>query len=431
MKQISLLLIFFLPFLLLSYENHVHENTNCIGKLTFKKITECVLDHSPEFRLAKLELKAIQGKKQIASYYFPSNPIVSAMSSYRKQTISESPLDPSLNRAVNGELSISQEIYIGGQRSTKQEIVDSEYKSQYNKVKSIERETIFQSLIASTLYKNSIDEYKLILDLYELHKDIYLITKTRAEKGLIANIDADIALAEQIKMNRMVQIANRKLQSNKANLTVMMGVDFESSIEIIDTLPEIKFYKNELNRILEFALKNRTDVIASEYDTKTTEKIISLLKKERIPNLTISGFVQRDGFNENVVGGRFSLPLNIWRDNKGEIAVANSKNQQSIAFAEVNRHTIRFEVIKSFITYHSFKEELENYTDSILKNTEKNLKNIKSAISLGQVNMKDAIFGQQSMVNLKLNYMQTLLDYSLAKIELIRASGLDFFSESP
>ena len=59
-------------------------------------------------------------------------------------------------------------------------------------------------------------------------------------------------------------------------------------------------------------------------EVRTAQKRIELLKREAIPNLTVSAYLQRDGFNENVVGARASVPLRVWRDNSGEVGGENN-----------------------------------------------------------------------------------------------------------
>ncbi|MCE9500375.1 MAG: TolC family protein, partial [Leptospira sp.] len=287
---------------------------DCTGNLSLNKIADCVLDHSPEFKNSKHELNAIKGRKISAGYLFPSNPIFTVMNSHRKQGSAENSYSP-LRASVNGEVMLSQEIYIGGQRKGKLDIADSEFAAQVRRVTVMERETIAGAFSSAINYAGALHEYKLASEISALALDLYKITKARAEKGLIAPIDSDVAGSEAIRSQRIFLSAKRRLETAKGNLTVMMGIPYDSEINI---LPEISYPSlggSNVAYLTNEALRIRADKEAADLDVSVAEKKVTLLRRENIPNLTVSAFLQKDGFDENVIGGRLSMPLRFWRDN--------------------------------------------------------------------------------------------------------------------
>ncbi|MCB1193214.1 MAG: TolC family protein [Leptospiraceae bacterium] len=421
--------LFFLVFtsIGMASEDFPHNNPKCSGKLKLQSIVECVLEHSPIYKKSKLELKAIQGKKIAAGYLFPSNPVLSVSHAYRRQTAADQTLlNPVLQSSINGELMLTQEIYIGGQRRGMLDVVDAEFAAQVRRVTVMERELISQALKSSLLFKDSIEKYKLILDLYSLSQDLYKITKGRADKGLVASIDADIAKSESIKIYRLLQIAEREKQINKANLTIMMGVKYNSPLAIQDALPKLSIDTKDADSLIELGLQIRGEVIGAEYDIIAAEKRIQLLRKERIPNLSFSGYVQRDGFNENVIGAKLAMPLKFFRDNSGEILEGIAKKEQKLADQIESKHNVMFEVIQATTNYNSLKIELENYSPELMGRINEDLHSIRKAILSGQMNIRDALLTQQSLISLKLSYIQSKLEYYLSIVEVLRASGLPF-----
>ncbi len=409
-----------------SSQDHEEPHLHCTGNVTLKQIVECVLDHSPEYRSSRLELNVIKGKKIAAGYLFPSNPQFSYMQSYRKQTQSEGLVTGGLVSSVNGEILLSQEIFIGGQRKGRLDVADAEFAAQVRKVTVMERETIYNALVASLMYFSLMKEVKLAGELHGLAKDIHTVAKARAEKGLSAPIDADIAEAESIRMNRFYLLTKRRLDVAKGNLTVMMGVPFSAALELVGEPEDPAFQNMNIATLTDEALKVRAEIQASEAEIITQESRISLLQKEKIPNLTISGFVQRDGFNENVIGGRFSLPLKIFRDNSGELVEEISRKEQLINKAEVSRHSIRYEVIKAISSYNSLKEEYGSYSEELLEKIDKDLDSIKKALLNGRINVREALLSQQSLIGIKISYVQSKTDFAIATAEVIRACGIPF-----
>jgi cobalt-zinc-cadmium efflux system outer membrane protein len=400
------------------------ENTHCAGNTKLLTIVECVLNHSPEFKKTRIELTAIKGKKIAAAYLFPSNPTIQVMNAYRKQAQSEVTIfNPIAQSAINGEVQASQEFFIGGQRGKRMEVVDSEYAAQIKKIATMERDTTAQALAAAVFYKNSLEEYKITEFLYQNSQDMAKVVQGRADKGLAAGIDADIANAEVSKIARLLNSAIRKRDGAKGNLTVMMGVNFDLSLSIVDSIPDIQLNTKNTQELIATALKQRTEVDAGVLDLRTAQRRIDLLKRESIPNLTVSAYLQRDGFNENVMGARASIPLRVWRDNTGEVLESEARKEQAMTNLEVNQHTIKFEVIRAVSNFNSLREETKSYPQELMKRVDDDLLSIKKALGTGQMNIRDALVAQNSLVTLKLSYIQTQSDYDLSKIELLRSIG--------
>lgn len=419
------IITFLISFKLFSETTDSHDsNDHCAGNAKLLTIVECVLTHSPEFRKTRIELTAIKGKKITAAYLFPSNPTIQVMNAYRKQAQSEVTfLNPVAQSAINGEVQASQEFYLAGQRSKKMEVAETEYAAQIKKIASIERDTTAQALAAALFYKNSLEEFKITEFLYQNSQEMAKAVQARADKGLAAAIDADIANAEVSKTARLLNSAIRKRDGAKGNLMVMMGVNFDLALSITDTIPDIQLNTKNIQELITLALKQRTEVDSGLLDVQIAQRRIELLKRESIPNLTVSAYLQRDGFNENVLGARASMPLRVWRDNSGEVVESEARKEQAVTNLEINQHTIKYEVIRAITNFNSLKEENKNYSPELIKKVDEDLLSIKKALSTGQMNIRDALIAQNSLVTLKLSYIQTQSDYDLSKIELLRSIG--------
>ncbi len=123
------------------------------------------------------------------------------------------------------------------------------------------------------------------------------------------------------------------------------------------------------------------------------------------------------------MGARASIPLRVWRDNSGEIVESEARKEQAMSSLEVNQHTIKFEVIRAVTNFNSLREETKNYPQELMKKVDDDLLSIKKALGTGQMNIRDALVAQNSLVSLKLSYIQSQSDYDLSKIELLRSIG--------
>jgi outer membrane protein, heavy metal efflux system len=430
--------ILILLYLFINYSiraEDLHSNKNCVGNLKLKNIIQCVLDHSPEYRIAQGNLEASLGRRKIAGYAFPSNPNFSTTSAMRRGTRGENfSINNSIPQAINGELMLSQEIYIGGQREIKLEMAQADIKTKVKSVQAIERSTIAQTVHSVLLYQAAWEEYKLTQELNSLSKEIAKIANLRFKNGIGAEMDSEIALSESIKMNSFEEQARRRWQDSKTDLVIMMGVRFQEELNVFEERKILQIPKEDLEKYIELAEKRRPDLEVLELEIKYSKSKIKLLQREKIPNLTISGYVQNDGFNEKVVGGKISIPLQIWRDNSGEIQEAKANSRISEENREIGGHTVRFEATKAWNGVDSWKRAWQNFPPNILERTNENLLILKNAIATGKISVKDALLSQKSLVDLKSNYFQTKANYAIACNEYLRAGGMDlnefFLNES-
>jgi cobalt-zinc-cadmium efflux system outer membrane protein len=406
------------------YSEKLHHNKKCIGNQPVKNIIECVLDHSPEYRIAKADLEASLGRRRIASYTFPSNPVFSASTAHRNSS-SSSILSASPSNATNGEILLSQEVFIGGQREVKIELAQSDIKTKIKKIHAIERNTISQTVNAALVFQAAWEEYKLTQELNLLSKEIAKIATLRFKNGIGAEMDSEIAVSESIKMNSMEELTKRRWQDAKTDLVVMMGIDFAEELQIREENRIFNVPIEDMDRFVQLAESRRPDLEVLELEIQYAKNRIRLLQREKIPNLTFSGFVQNDGFNERVVGGRISIPLQIWRDNSGEIKEAQALSKISEERKEVGTHTVRFEAIKAWNSKDSWKRAWINFPPNIMERTNENLNILKDAISTGKISVKDALVTQRSLIELKANYFQTKAGYAISCNEYLRAGGID------
>lgn len=430
---------FFILFFLFISEpilsEELHSNKGCVGNQKLISIIYCVLNHSPEYKIAQSNLEASLGRRKIAAYAFPSNPNLSTSNAIRRGTSNESAIfNNSIPQAINGEIMLSQEIYIGGQREVKLELAQADIKTKIKNVQAIERSTIAQTVHSVLLYQASWEEFKLTQELNLLSKEIAKIADLRFKNGIGSEMDFEIALSESIKMNSLEEQARRNWQDAKTDLVVMMGVPYQEELNVYEEKKILKIPKEELQEYIDLAEKRRPDLEVLELEINYTKSKIRLLQRERIPNLTISGYVQNDGFNERVIGGKVSIPLQIWRDNSGEIQEAKANSKISEERREIGGHTVRFEATKAWNGVESWKRAWQNFPPNILERTNENLLILKNAIATGKISVKDALITQKSLVDLKSNYFQTKANYAIACNEYLRAGGIDlnefFLSES-
>nr|PJZ91504.1 hypothetical protein CH379_18280 [Leptospira ellisii] len=174
------------------------------------------------------------------------------------------------------------------------------------------------------------------------------------------------------------------------------------------------------------ALIHRPEIEVSENEIMLAARKLEQTRLQKIPNLTLGGFVQSDGFNEKVVGAQVSFPFTLWRNYEGEIKSADAIKEQARENARNNERIIRMEIVHAVSNYIALRSEIEQYDQSYLRDLDRDLELLKEAIRLGRMKVADALNSQRILANAKLNFIVSKTEYSLSQIELIRSIGLPF-----
>lgn len=427
-----IILVFFIPLTNTGSES-IHVHKRCYGKLNIETIIMCTLDHSPEYRLAKLDWETNLGRRKTAGYLFPSNPVVSATTANRRMEGESFP--PSSGKSVlNGEILFSQEIYTAGKRSAQIKIADAEMQTAFKRIEAMERVTIAESIQSTILYQASAEEYELTKELYELSQSIARIAKIRFQNGLGSEMDSELAESESLKMLSQMEMAKRNKETRAADLAVMMGIPYLEELPLEKETTIFSIPKISRDDYTYLAENQRPDLESLKMEILISKSRERLLEKNRIPNVTFSGYFQNDGFNERVVGARVSIPLTIWRDNSGEIQSAKAITKKNQANQEIGEHSVRLEALNAWNGYRSWKRAWDAYPSNILQRTNENLNIIKKAVEMGSLSIRDAILTQKSLIELKSNYFKTKTGYALASAEYLRAGGIsysEYFKQTP
>jgi cobalt-zinc-cadmium efflux system outer membrane protein len=404
-----------------SQENQKHF---CKPPWDLEKITSCVIENHPSFRMETMRLREIQGRKKIASYYFPANPTVSTYISNRSATVSSNLFTSSPAQAHNFQLMVTQEIFIGGKREKSIQIADEEFRSQVFKLESVRRNIYFQAVASIIRYLNSKKEEDVCFHLYSLSQNLTQLSKARVREGIAPGMDETLAESEELRMAKIWKNAHRRVEQTRGEVYLLLSLPLEDKwnwdplVSVNAQIPKDK------DTLLAFAIENRPEINLTEREIKLALLRYEEVRLQRTPNLSFGAFVQNDGFNERVFGGQVSLPLTLWRDYEGESLVAKSRGDQAQENKEITSRAVKQEVINAIANYFTFKDELNLYNETIIERSNTDLANLTEALRLGKIKVIDAINNQRVLVQTKLNYIQTKTEFDLAQIELIRALGL-------
>jgi outer membrane protein, heavy metal efflux system len=395
----------------------------CRGALGAPEVLACALAVSPEVAEARQRLAAVAGRRVAARVWLPSNPVVAATLGQRRRGVPE---DVS---ALNWSVTLSQELEIGGQRGARLEVVDAEAASAVRRVAIAEQEVGAAALGAFFETVAAKEAVRLGAALGETGKALAAVAQARAREALIAGVEADVARAEAARLGLLDLEAQRRYAESRAVLSALIGTGAEVVVanlgEVVTPDVAIPTDASVLDRD---ALRLRGEVGVAEMQRRVLERRLVVLERERIPNVTVSGFAERDEINDRVLGVGLSIPLPlpgpIGQSRAGEIQETIAEIKVADASLALVRRRVQLDVHRAVAAYRSRLAASELFPADLVTRAQADLTALREAFASRQLPLRDALGWQRSLIELLQGAIDTWRERALAAIELRRVVGL-------
>ena len=178
------------------------------------------------------------------------------------------------------------------------------------------------------------------------------------------------------------------------------------------------------SELLKSALEKRSDLAALEREAKAAEAEERLTRAERIPNIRVGPFYERDD-KDNIFGGRISIPLPVFDRKQGELREALARKTR----ANINYLNLRQSIEKAVrAAYERFKlseKDLSLYPGEVMKRFDENLELNQKAYQEGQIGLSEIILFQNQVIEARLKFFDTLTNYNLSLAELKLQAGIE------
>ena len=396
------------------------ESESCSGAVTRSDVVRCALAASLVVRGEEQGLDAARARKTAASPLLPSNPVLSF--SAARRSVAEA-------NATNWYASLNQEVEIAGQRGVRREAAEAAASAQSQRVLLSRRET---AALASAAFFEALaarEEQRLAEQLVVTSEAVATAARARAERGLSAAIDADVADAATVRVLQARLAAERRVSHAGATLALLLGLDPSRPAPAVEgdlaPLPEVV---NAGSVVSPRARSERPELRVVEAERRSLELRAAALRRARIPNPTLSIYAQNDGFDERVLGAGIGFPIplpgNVGRTARGEIAEAEAQAARTGTDRERLEREIRFEVTTARQAFESRGTEVLAFTAERLERARTSLRSLSEEVQSGRLAVRDAAVAQQVLIELLRASIEARRAWCLASVDLARALGL-------
>jgi len=400
----------------------------CGEPITQRQVVRCALDQSPEVQRARLELRALAGRRATAGIWLPSLPGVSFQSDQRTH------FDGQPGSTFNWYVTLSQEVEIAGQRGARLKEVDAEADAQIRRYAVARLDVSAQALVAYFDVVAAKDLVQLGREVGAVADGLGALAEARAQESLVSPVDADVAKSEAVRISQIRYEAERRYDSARAFLAGLLGLDVAQAVAVTGDLSPEQTTPGTvdagLGSLEARALGMRGEIAAAQAERRVLESRLDLIRRLRIPNPTFSFFAQRDGFSERVIGGGISIPIPlpspIGPSRAGEIEETIARIEQAGTNVALVRRQVRVEVARAYSDWRSRREALQQFSPDLMVRAKRDLGAISEGLSSKQLSVRDALLAQRSLIELELAYVEAQQAYAAAWVNLMRMSGFDF-----
>jgi cobalt-zinc-cadmium efflux system outer membrane protein len=393
----------------------------CAGAWDAAKVVRCALAASPEVRQAREALATIAGRRTTAEVWLPSNPVVAATIAHRRRPPPESA------EALNWSVNLSQEFEIAGQRGLRVDAADAQAAAQRRRVAVAEQEVAAGALGAYYEAVAAQETLRFAEDLSRTAQALAAYAEGRAKEAVLAGVEADVARAEATRLGLVRFEAERRLAESRTALALLLEVD-PTGLTLDGSLAPAPASALPPGQLEEQALRLRGEIAAAEIERQVLERRLAVVRRERVPNLTLSAFAERGEIDDRIFGFGLSVPLPlpspVGRTRAGEIAETLAQIRAAEASTELVRRRVRLEVARAAAAYKARQGSAGLFASDLLDRARADLTALREAVASRQLSLREGLQWQRTLIELLQGDIETRLGRVLAWIDLQRVVGL-------
>ncbi|MEI9939584.1 MAG: TolC family protein [Pseudomonadota bacterium] len=402
------------------------EVTNCSTAIGRDNLVRCALRSSLAANAQTHAVEASRARETAVSPLLPSNPVLSA-------TIGRRSI-PDGVRTTNWYASLSQEVQVAGQRGLRKHAAQAEIAAEVARLHLSEREVAVEAWSRYFEALAAREELALATRLAAAAQELANVVSAKADKGLLAPVDADVTDTVLARDLQQKFAAERHERAASRALASLLGSD--PNAETLTVAGElVPLDVGRLASLANTAPTERPEVVAAEAERQSMESRAEAFRRSRVPNPTLSVFVEDDGFNEHVFGAGISMPIplpgNLGPAYLGEIAESEALARKAGSERELVRRGVRLEVVSALQAYESRQREVSVLTPEKARRASQTLDDLRTQVEAGRLQVRDAIFSQQSLVELLRGELSARLELCMASVAVARAVGFPLERQLP
>ncbi|MDP2158443.1 MAG: TolC family protein [Nitrospirota bacterium] len=381
--------------------------------LTLEQAVTLALEKNPDIQTLRLEEETAKGQNERARLLLINNPTLEGNVSKKDRPEVEGG-----GKFTNYGFKLSQEFEVAGQRGARINVSEKELARVRLEIRDRERILISDVKNAFTKALALKKKSGLAREIVSLNEELLGYTKIKFQAGDVSGLDVNLSEVELSKAKKELLLAEREYRESLLALQGLLGLSPDMSFAIEGDLPSEAPALPDKEALKALTLSHRPDSKASAVEIEKTQSALELVKKEAFPNITLSGFYDRDE-RRNVAGLEISVPLPFFDRKQAEKREAFARAEGAKIKAAGLKKAIEREIDQIFNDITSAIEELSLFRKEILVKAAENLKLLNLAFKEGKIGFFEVRLAQKDTIEAQFAYIeaQTRTQFALNAIE--------------
>lgn len=382
--------------------------------LTIDQAITIALENNLSLRTARTRIRQQEGALTHASRAFPGNPELELKGGYRARPGSDT---------VDIGIRIAQEIWLGGQGDLMRSAAENRLtaaRADYAYLQTATAARARRAFLNVLWARESMETAHRTL---RFARELEGYARQRLEVGEATRLDLNTAQLGTARAHNALQKAEATLERARIQLTRVLSINVAELPAIEGELDLRPLQLPAQDALVNRAARRRQDLRSAARRIMAARKDLELSRRQVIPNLTVFGFIEREGGDNYIPGIGVSLPLPILHQYEGEIEQASATLERQLLEQDELFLQIRHELALATTDYRSARERVRIVSNRMLKAAENNVALVQEAFRAGEVGASELATAQNNLLDVRDEYLQALRDLITAGVELERVTA--------
>jgi cobalt-zinc-cadmium efflux system outer membrane protein len=393
--------------------------TGMAHALTLDQAVGTALKSNSELQALRYEEEVGKAQLQKARILLPANPIVGGTLSKK-----EKPSEVGAGKYTNYGVTLSQEFEVAGQRGIRVDIAHKNISRVVNQIRDRERLLIYEVRegFAKALSLKAKEE--LTKKVVNIQEELMNFTHIKYRAGSVSGLEVNLAEIELGKARRDLVSAEREVREALLSLQGAMGLKPDPGFSVEGTLSPDTYQLPEKRLLMERAAAVRPDLKASSREVEMSDRIVDLVGREAIPNVTFGGFQVRDEerYDRGVL---MSVSIPLFDRKQAEKKGAETRARQARIRRSGLENRLDREIEDAYNNLVSSLNELTVFKKEIMGKSMETLNLLNFAFKEGKISFFEVRGAQRDTLEMQFAYLDTVLRAQTWVYAMERAAGGD------
>ncbi len=383
------------------------------GSITLEQALALAFARSPQVQESASRVALAEGVL-VGARTYPFNPVLAAERASR---------DDGNERTSDGEIALSQEIEIAGQRGKRiatASAATAAARATFDRSRQ-ELATRVASAFAAVLRARELAA--LAAFERQVSAELAAFEQRRLDAGAGTLIDLNVTRAAEGRAERRVALASADEAAARALLAEVVALPMAELPAAAGALPDAWPAPAALGELERLAIQQRSDLLAlrSEFEAATAR--IRLERSLATPNLVVGVAKGREADRDDLDTLRAGFTIPLFQRNQG--GIATSRAEEGVLSAQLfsAELAVRREVAAAWSRAEATARGLAVFRRTVSGTLEENLDLVQRGLAAGKLRGSEVLVFRRELIDSRRELIEAAADAWLAQIELDLATG--------